>query len=230
MLFSLHRVAQTLPASLDLGEVRDTTIARLRGLVDLATRHDLWLLSAEIYRRLVYEGPPATSPVEHGARERSVIVDGASKAYAMTGYRIGFAAGPREVIERITRLHSQMTGSPNAISQAAYRAVLDPEPPEVAVMCATFAERRDLLLGGLRRLELLVPEPRGAFYAFPDVSRFLGERGSAGFCEDLLETEDLCLVPGSAFGCDGHVRLSYALGTEGIREALRRLERFLARR
>ena len=202
----------------------------VRALVALAIEHDLWILSDEIYRRLVYEGPPATSPVEHGARERTVIIDGASKAYAMTGYRIGFAAGPAEVVEAITRLHSQMTGAPNAVSQAAYRAVLDPEPPEVAAMCATFAERRDLLLGGLRRLGLEVPEPRGAFYAFPDVSRHLDERGSAGFCEDLLDAQDLCIVPGAAFECDGHVRLSYALATEGIEEALRRLEQFLAAR
>ena len=198
----------------------------------LAIEHDLVILSDEIYRRLVYEGPAAKSPVSSSpeARARTVIVDGASKAFAMTGYRIGFAAGPREIVDAIARLHSQMTGSPNAISQAAFEAALRQEPSEVEAMCRKFAQRRDVLLEGLRELGLETPEPRGAFYAFPDVAASLDERGAAGFCEDLLESEGLALVPGGAFGMEGHVRLSYATSTDDIREALRRLGRFLESR
>jgi aspartate aminotransferase len=148
----------------------------------------------------------------------------------MTGYRIGFVAAPVELAGAVGRLHSQLTGSPNAVSQAAYQAALETEPEELAAMRAEFAERRRVLLEGLERLGLETPEPRGAFYAFPDVSRYLDERGSVGLCEDLLETSGLSLVPGEAFGLPSHVRLSYAKPVRDVREALRRLEAFLERR
>jgi len=202
----------------------------LRAIAALAREHELWILSDEIYRRLTYDGREALSPVTAApvVKDRTVIVDGASKAFAMTGYRIGYAAGPRELVDAVTRLHSQMTGAPNTVSQAALEAALSSEPPEVAEMCAVFAQRRDLLMAGLRELGLEMPEPGGAFYAFPDVSALLDERGSDGFCEDLLEREGLVLVPGSAFGVDQHVRFSYAMEEGRIREALARFERFVA--
>ncbi len=208
------------------------TREELQEVARLALEHELWILSDEIYRALVYEGGEAGSPVSLSpeARARTVIVDGASKAYAMTGYRIGYLAAPRELAEAVAKLHSQTTGSPNAISQHAFEAALRRTPPEQASMCAAFGERREFLLQGLERLALPTPRPRGAFYAFPDVSAFLDERGSVGFSEDLLESQGLAVVPGAAFGLDTHVRLSYALGLEGIREALRRLEAFLGER
>jgi aspartate aminotransferase len=204
-------------------------------IVQLAIQHDLWIVSDEIYRRLVYEGEPNVSPVEvdPAARERTVVLDGASKAYAMTGYRIGFAAGPRAVIDSVVALHSQLTGAPNAISQAAYQAAIeshDGEPPEVRAMAAEFDRRRRLVLAALERMGLPTPRPRGAFYTFSDVSPWLDERGSVGFCEDLLESQRLALVPGSAFGMDRYVRLSYAASIEQIEEALRRLDAFLRSR
>ncbi len=206
--------------------------AEVRAVVELARARDLWILSDEIYRRLVYDGATARSPVmvDPHVRDRTVIVDGASKAFAMTGYRIGYAAGPREVVSAVTRLHSQMTGAPNAVSQAAFEAALGKEPPEVAEMCRVFARRRDLLVEGLRGLGLSMPAPGGAFYAFPSVAALLDERGSEGFCEDLLEDEGLVIVPGSAFGVDDHVRFSYALAEGAIQDALARFERFLAAR
>jgi aspartate aminotransferase len=195
----------------------------------LAVRHDLWLLSDEIYRRLVYEGPPALSPASTGpaARARTAIVDGASKAFAMTGYRIGYVAGPEELTSAVVRLHSQMTGSPNAISQDAFEVALEREPPEVERMVQEFSRRRAVLLEGLRALGLVTPQPRGAFYAFPDVASYLDDRGSVGFCEDLLEAQGLAIVPGAAFGADRHVRLSYATDVATIQEAVRRLGAFL---
>jgi aspartate aminotransferase len=202
-------------------------------LTRLAAEHDLWIVSDEIYRRLVYEGEPNPSPVgiDPAARERTVLLDGASKAYAMTGYRIGFAAGPRPRVDAVIALHSQLTGAPNAVSQAAYQAALEHaggEPAEVEAMASEFDRRRRFLLQGLEQLGLATPRPRGAFYAFPDVSPWLDERGSIGFCEDLLEAERLALVPGAAFGVDRHVRLSYATSIDRIAEALHRLGRFLA--
>ncbi len=209
--------------------------AEVAELARLAVQHDLWILSDEIYRRLVYEGAANPSPASAGeaARERTIVLDGASKVFAMTGYRIGFAAGPRAVIDSVVALQSQQTGAPNAVSQSAYLAALTApggEPPEVAAMCAEFDRRRRFLLSELSELGLRTPWPRGAFYAFPDVSRWLDERGSVGFCEDLLEQQRLALVPGAAFGVDTHVRLSYATSLEQIREAVRRLSEFLARR
>jgi aspartate aminotransferase len=206
--------------------------SEMRAFTDLCLEHDLWMISDEIYRRLVYEGEPNPSPVELGpeARARTVVLDGASKAYAMTGYRIGYLAAPTEVSSAVTRLHSHLTGCPNAISQAAFRAALESDPPEVAAMVREFAARRTFLLGELTNMGLPAPPPRGAFYAFPNVEPYLDERGATGFCEDLLEEQDLALVPGSAFGDDRHVRLSYALSLERIREATERLRAFVASR
>lgn len=206
------------------------TADEVRRLVELCERHGLWLLSDEIYQRLVYEGEPFASPVtvSPAARARTVVLDGASKSYAMTGYRIGFAAGPREVISGIERLHSHLVGAPNAVSQEAYLAALiGQEPPEVASMAAQFDARRRVLVDALREMGLSTPWPRGAFYAFPDVRAYLDERGTRGFCEDLLEQHNLALVPGTAFGVDTHVRLSYALSLEKIRGAMARLAAFL---
>lgn len=208
------------------------TPAEVRAIAELARERDLWIISDEIYRRLVYEGDPNASPASASddARARTVIVDGASKAFAMTGYRIGYLAAPREIAAAVARLHSQLTGCPNAISQAAFEAALAREPKEVAAMCAEFDERRHVIIDGLRALGLETPWPRGAFYAFPDVTPWLDERGSAGFCEDLLEQENLAVVPGSAFGIERCVRLSYSTSVATIERALGRLASFLATR
>ena len=205
----------------------------VKGAVEIAERHDLVIVSDEIYRRLVYGEREFTSPVEVDPRaaERTVIVDGASKAYCMTGYRIGFAAGPKDAIVALTRIGSQLNGSPNAVSQAAYLAALTEEPPEVAEMVAVYRARRDRLCAGLRALGLDFPTPHGAFYLLPDVRAWI-ERADASIdderalCEALLEDEALVLVPGSAFGAPGHVRLSYAIPEERIDAAVERLRRF----
>jgi aspartate aminotransferase len=170
----------------------------LAAIVELCVERDLWIVSDEIYRRLVYDGGTAPSPVEAhpAARERCVVVDGASKAWAMTGYRIGFAAAPPAITDAITRLNSQLTGCPNAISQAAFEAALADEPPEVEAMCRAFEARRRRVLAGLAALGVDVPRPAGAFYVFIDVRPWLDERGTDGFCADLLEREGLALVPG----------------------------------
>jgi aspartate aminotransferase len=146
----------------------------------------------------------------------------------MTGYRIGFVAGPVAIAAAVERLHSHLTGAPNTVSQAAYLAGLESEPPEMAQMVREFDARRRFLFGELARIGLAAPWPRGAFYALCDVRPWLDARGSMGFCDDLLEQQDLAVVPGSAFGIDTHVRLSYALSLERIRTACGRLEAFLA--
>lgn len=208
------------------------TREELASAVQIAERHDLWIVSDEIYRRLTYGTIRALSPVQlsDAARARTVIVDGASKAYAMTGYRIGFAAGPKAVIDAIGRFHSQMTGSPNAVSQAAYEAGVLHDPPEIPKMTAEFEKRRDLVMRGLAEIGLAAPRPDGAFYAFPNIARYMDARGSMGFCQDLLEAQNLAIVPGSAFGLEGYVRLSYALALPRIEDGLKRLGAFLKTR
>lgn len=193
-----------------------------------AREHDLWILSDEIYGRLVYEGETFGSPVQHGddALARTVVVDGASKTYSMTGYRIGFVAGDPSVAAAVGRLHSQLTGAPNAIGQEAFGAALREEPPEVASMCEAFRTRRDRIMQGLEELGLRTPPAAGAFYVFPDVTS-VWDKGSDAFCEALLEGEGLAIVPGTAFGVEGHVRFSYATSMERIEEGLARLGRFL---
>ncbi len=209
------------------------THAEIRRLAEIAERRNLWILSDEIYRRLVYEGEPHLSPasLSPALRARTIVLDGASKSYAMTGYRIGFVAGPQEVASAVERLHSHLVGAPNSVSQEAYLAALSGgEPPEVATMAREFDRRRRRLIGALRDMGLEVPWPRGAFYAFPNVRAFLDERGTKGFCEDVLERQGLALVPGTAFGVDTHVRLSYALSMERIEDAAGRLRAFLGAR
>jgi aspartate aminotransferase len=208
------------------------TESEVRTIASLVLQHDLWIVSDEIYRRLIYEGEPDFSPVSisDAVRARTVVVDGASKAFAMTGYRIGYVAAPKDLADAVGRLHSQLTGCPNAISRAAFEAALVKEPPEVARMCSEFRQRRDLIVAALRKLGLETPVPRGAFYAFPNVAPYLDERGSTGFCEDLLEEQNLATVPGSAFGVDDHVRFSYATSIPMIEKALERLAKFLATR
>ncbi len=208
------------------------TQREVAGLCELAREHDLWILSDEIYSRLVYDGAPYASPVSHGddARARTVLVDGASKAFAMTGYRIGYLAASEEVASAVARPHSQLAGSPNAVGQHAFQAALVSEPDEVEVMAREFEARRTRLVGDLRALGLETPMPGGAFYVFSDVRPWADERGSDGFCEDLLEAEGVAAVPGSAFGMEGRVRFSYAASTDSLQAAVERLDRFLARR
>lgn len=218
------------------------TRAELEAVCDLAGAEDLWLLSDEIYRRLVFPPGEFVSPLhvaEGALRERIVVIDGASKSFAMTGYRIGFLAGPEPLAAAVGRLHSQTTGSPNAISQVAFEAALTAElqggPPELEASLAAYQARRDVLLAGLAALDLELVRPDGAFYAFPDVTRFCvpgpdGAPDTGAFCADLLEATGLALVPGDAFLCPGFVRLSYALSIERIEDALARLGRFLRER
>jgi len=201
-------------------------------LASICVEQDLWMISDEIYGRLVFDGAEHVSPasVSEAMRARTILVDGASKVFAMTGYRMGYLAASPDLARTVGNLQSQISGCPNYISQRAFEACLTEEPEEVEGMIATFDRRRRIIVDGLERLGLKAPQPRGAFYAFPDLSDRFDERGSAGFCADLLEAEALATVPGEAFGAPRHIRLSYALSEEQLVEALERLERFLATR
>ena len=202
-------------------------MSRLAALVEA---RDLFVVCDEIYRRLVFTDAESVSFTSLGERlrERTVLVDGASKNFAMTGYRIGFAVAPEAVANALGRLISQTTGCPNYISQKAYQAVLGEEPPEVAQMLAAFQTRRDFFVPRLRELGMELLTPGGAFYTFPNVSAHLQGRSATQFCAELLERHHVAAVPGSVFNAPEHIRLSYALSEEDLGQALERMAAFLA--
>lgn len=201
----------------------------IRGLCEIVLEHDLWLISDEIYGKLVFDDAVHVSPAAHSDEmaARTILIDGASKVFAMTGYRIGFLRTNPEVASTVANMQSQVSGCPNYVSQAAYEACLREQPVEVPEMIAEFDARRRLFVRGLKAMGLEGPRPSGAFYAFPDMSRYFDERGAAGFCADLLESEALATVPGDVFGAPAHVRFSYALSQERLETALERLRSFL---
>jgi aminotransferase len=203
--------------------------ADLECLVELADRHDLYLVSDEIYDRLIYLGEHVCLGSLPGARERTVVLNGFSKAYAMTGWRVGYACAPAPIATLMTRVHQYTMLCASHISQLAAIEALDHAEADVASMVAVYDERRRLLVQGLNDLGLTCHVPQGAFYAFPSI-RSTG-LSSEEFAERLLMEEHVAVVPGTAFGPagQGHVRCSYATSTPALEEALRRMGRLLSR-
>jgi aminotransferase len=204
--------------------------AELTAIVRLAVEHDLLLYSDEIYSRLVYEGWDHTCVAAlPGARDRTVLLNGLSKSYAMTGWRVGYACAPAEILEAMMKVHQYgLLCAPTTAQEAAVEA-LEHGEPDVQAMLAEYARRREMFVDGLNRIGLECARPQGAFYAFPSVAR--SGLSSDAFAEELLYGEKVAVVPGSAFGPsgEGHVRMCYATSYEQLEEALRRIERFLQR-
>lgn len=198
-------------------------------LTELATRHDLILISDEIYDRLVYGVEHTCVAALPGARERTILLGGFSKAYAMTGWRVGYMAAPADLIAGMVKIHQYAALCASITSQKAAIEALARGEPAVEAMVQEYDERRRLLVTGLNQLGLDTFEPRGAFYAFPSV-RSTGLTAEQ-FAERLLLDERVAVVPGSAFGPsgEGHVRCCYATSTAGIVQALERIGRFVAR-
>jgi len=215
--------------------------AELEALVDVYMAGcDGAILSDEIYEQLTYGSatPTCVATLRPAAKDRVVTISGASKSYAMTGWRIGWAVAPPNVIKAMDNIQSQETSCPSSISQYAMIAAL--ESPEsaasVAAMRAEFAARRELTFDMLDRIPGVVPHrPDGAFYAFFDVSSYFGKSfggkaviDSTSFCTALLEQAHVNLVPGAAFGCEGFVRMSFACSRENISGGLEKLGSWLA--
>jgi aspartate aminotransferase len=213
--------------------------AQLRALGEVmaAKAPRCWLLVDDIYRRLVYGGFVHSSAFSalRGVTDQIVVVDGVSKSYAMTGYRIGFLLAPARVVAAASRLQGHTTSGPATTSQiAALAALTDPAcEPVVQGMHAAFTRRRELMLDGLRRLPGVdVFPPDGAFYLYADVSHHLGP--GSGFADDLafatwlLEQKLIATVPGSAFGTPGFLRISYATDEDSLRAGLTRLQEAFA--
>jgi aminotransferase len=202
---------------------------RLLALATVVERHDLLVISDEIYDRLVY--PPhqhvcfAALP---GMRARTITLGGFSKDYAMTGWRIGYAAAPAAILAELRKVHQYTIMSAPTMAQAAAVEALHSGEVHVAAMVEEYDRRRRLIVGGFNELGLPTFEPLGAFYAFPSI-RASGLSDEA-FAESLLQEERVAVVPGNAFGADGgFVRASYATAYEKIEEALERIRRFMLR-
>jgi aminotransferase len=201
--------------------------AALEALVALAEKHDLYLISDEIYDRLTYTGGHICLGTLPGARERTVLLGGFSKAHAMTGWRVGWICAPAPVAELAVRVHQYTMLCAPHISQLAAVEALSAPDDEVDAMVADYDRRRRVFVKGLRETGLDCPEPGGAFYAFPSI-RSSG-LDSETFAERLLHAEHVAVVPGSVFGPsgEGHVRCSYATALPLLEEALVRIDRFL---
>lgn len=208
--------------------------ATIKEIAALAIKHDFWVVADEIYERLIY-GAEHQSIAALGAdiAERTVTIGGCSKAYSMTGWRIGFAAAPTPVAKAMSNFQDQVTSNPTSFAQRGAIAAFNLDPAVVEGMRVEFEARRDLIVKLLREIPgLNVPEPKGAFYVFPDVSSYLGGKikDDLEMAAFLLEDAKVATVPGSVFEGVGHLRLSYATsraniekGAARIAEALKKL-------
>lgn len=210
----------------------------LRPITEVLLRHpDVWVFTDDIYGKLAYDGfrPATVVEVEPGLRDRTLTMNGCSKAYAMTGWRIGYAGGPARLIKAMDKLQSQSTSSTSSISQAAAVEALSGPQDFIGEMVSTYKTRRDLVVSMLNDAPgLRCGTPEGAFYVFPSVAGCIGKtsRGGAAIADDegfvtaLLEEEGVAAVHGAAFMYPGHFRISYATDTDSLREACSRIQRF----
>ena len=195
----------------------------VEALVELAVRNDMWIFADDLYEHLVYDG--VFTPAARFAQDRTLIIHGASKGYALTGWRIGYGTGPKPLIQVMSRLQGQVTSGANSLAQHATVAALN-EVEKTAefqrVTRAAYKQRRDVLVAGLNRLGLTTPMPQGAFYVMADTTSIDPDENVAAV--RLLEEAHVGVVPGTDFEAPGQVRLSYATSLERIEEALRRIE------
>ncbi len=210
----------------------------LEALAEIILEKQIYVISDEIYEKIVFDDFRFTSiaSLDKAIAERTIIVHGVSKTYAMTGWRIGYTAGPAELIKAMTSLQSQSTSNPTSIAQkAAVEALSGPQQP-VREMVQVFHERRDLIVNRLNAVEgISCFNPQGAFYVFPNLSTWLGRThegrnlsNSLDLADYLLTKANVALVPGASFGAEGYERLSFATSTENIEKGLSRIEEALS--
>jgi aspartate aminotransferase len=216
------------------------TEAELRPLTDVLMRHPhVWVLTDDMYEHLVYDDYKFVTPaqIEPGLYDRTLTMNGVSKAYAMTGWRIGYAAGPEALIKAMTKLQSQSTSNASTISQWASVEALNGPQDFLAERAKVFKDRRDLVVSMLNQAKgLECPTPEGAFYVYPSCAGCLGKETPRGrylktdedFVTGLLEEEGVAVVQGAAFGLSPFFRISYATSTEALEESCRRIQRFCA--
>ena len=199
----------------------------LEAIAKLCIEHDIFVLSDEIYAALTYKGEHATIASLPGMKERTILINGFSKAYAMTGWRLGYACGPANIIEQMTKIHQYCIMCAPTTSQYAAVEALRHGDRDVEEMRRAYNERRRFLLHEFKRIGLTCFEPFGAFYVFPSIKEF--GMTSDEFCTELLMAKKVAVVPGTAFGdCgEGFVRISYAYSIENLKEAIGRIEEYI---
>ena len=213
------------------------TEGELRALAETAVSHGLIIISDEIYEKLIYDDAKHVSVASFSEKikENTIIINGVSKTYAMTGWRIGFAAANEKIAKIMSNVQSHAASNPNSIAQAATIAALEGPQGEIEMMRQTFAERRNYMVERINSIEgVSCIKPEGAFYVMMNISKLLGKEiqgkvinNSDDFAELLLEKAKVALVPGAGFGAEGYVRWSYATSMENIKKGLDRLEEFL---
>jgi aspartate aminotransferase len=206
----------------------------LRALGEVCIRHDFVIITDDIYERLIYDDLSFCNiaTAVPALKQRVIVVNGVSKTYAMTGWRIGYTAGPEDLICAMTKMQSQSTSNPSSIAQKAAVEALNGPQDAVARMVVEFEKRRTYIVDRLNAIPgVSCLTPNGAFYAFPNISQIFGKKhagtaisNSSDFAAYLLEQAKVAVVPGIAFGADNYVRLSYATGMETIRKGLDRIE------
>ncbi|MBE5827257.1 MAG: aminotransferase class I/II-fold pyridoxal phosphate-dependent enzyme [Butyrivibrio sp.] len=201
----------------------------LEAIAKVVIEKDLYVISDEIYSELTYSGKHVSIVSLPGMKERTILINGFSKAYAMTGWRLGYACGPKEIMEQMVKIHQFAIMCAPTTSQYAAVEALKNGDDDVAMMREQYNHRRRYLLNEFKRIGLTCFEPFGAFYVFPSIKQF--GMSSDEFCTRLLKEEKLAVVPGNAFGdCgEGYIRISYAYSLENLKAAMERLESFIER-
>lgn len=213
------------------------TEEELRVIAEFAKEKDLIIISDEIYEKLIYDGKKHISiaSLSEDAFNRTVVINGVSKTYAMTGWRIGYSAAPREINKLMINIQSHTTSNANAIAQYAALSALEGNDDEIKLMVKEFEKRKNYMIESINNIDSLETlHPNGAFYVMVDVSKVFGKKcdgkeieGSMDFSKAILEKEKVAVIPGIAFGNDNYIRLSYATSMENIEEGIRRIEKFI---
>lgn len=207
-------------------------------IADVALRHDVFVISDEIYEKLIYDGAEHVSiaSLDSGIKKKTIVVNGLSKSHAMTGWRVGYTAGPKEIVKAMTTIQSQSTSNPTSIAQKAAVEALTGPQDFIVMMRKEFDRRRKFLVSELNAIpDVSCITPTGAFYAFPNISGLFGKAEgkplftSADFALFLLEDANVALVPGSAFGDDNYMRLSYATSMENLKKGVERISGAVSR-
>lgn len=199
----------------------------LEKIAEVVIRHDLLVISDEIYSELTYSGKHFSIGALPGMRDRTITINGFSKTFSMTGWRLGYAMGPKDIMDQVKKIHQFVVMSAPTISQYAGLEALRNGDSDIEKMKKEYDKRRKYLLKEFDRLGLPCFEPKGAFYIFPDIRKF--GMTSEEFATDLLKKERVVVVPGTAFGDsgEGFVRISYAYSLEALKEAIKRIEKYL---
>jgi aspartate aminotransferase len=214
------------------------TVEQTRAIGEWALEHGIWVISDEIYQNLNYDGDrsPSITEIVPELTNQTVLVNGVAKTFAMTGWRVGWMVGPKDIIAAASNLQSHLSSNVSNVSQRAALAALTGDQSVVDDMKVAYARRRSLMLHELSQIPgFVVPEPGGAFYVYADVTGLLGREwggtmitSTLELADYILENADVAVVPGEAFGPSGYLRFSYALGDDELREGIQRLQKLFA--